>query len=90
MPMTTDADDQINRASVLTGREPDGWQPTSVDAGLAALDVIARFCVNSCLPVTEGCTEADCVVWTLERAAVDYLEQRRLAALGIVRPMPGC
>ena len=44
MPMTTDAD---AKSTILTGREADGWQPTSVDAAICALDNITRFCVNS-------------------------------------------
>ena len=87
MPMTTDAD---AKSTILTGREADGWQPTSVDAAIGALDAIARFCVSSCLPVTEACTKADCGVWNLERAAVGYLEQQRLAGYAIVTPKPGC
>ena len=80
MPMTTASDDQISRASVLIGRLPDGRQPTSVDTAVVMLDAIARSCVDSCLPVTEECTEAECGLWNLERAVVDYLEQRRLHA----------
>ena len=77
MTTTTDADEEVNRASLLIGREPDGWQPPSVDAALAMLDAIARFCVSCCLPGTEDCAEGQCGQWNLERAAVDYLEQRR-------------
>ena len=80
MPMTTASGDQTNQASVLIGRLPDGWQPTSVDTAVVMLDAIARSCVDSCLPVTEECTEAECGLWNLERVVVDYLEQRRLDA----------
>ena len=80
MPMTTASGDQTNQASVLIGRLPDRWQPTSVDTAVVMLDAIARSCVDSCLPVTEECTEAECGLWNLERVVVDYLEQRRLDA----------
>lgn len=80
MPITTTSDDQMNRASVLIRREPDGWRPSSVDLAVVMLDAIARSCVDSCLPVTEQCSEAECGLWNLERTAVNYLEQRRLDA----------
>lgn len=70
----------MNQASVLIRREPDGWRPSSIASAVVMLDAIVRSCVESCLPVTERCSEAECGLWNLERTTVDHLEQRRLDA----------
>lgn len=54
------------------------WHPAGVHEATVMLDRIARYCETSCDVGIAACPGPGCALWSVERAAAEVVERRRL------------
>ena len=79
----TPRSDRATDAMAILGIPTDhGWRPAGIHEAVVMLDRIARYCEASCDVGIAACPGPACPLWSVERAAAEVIERRRLDAEG--------